>query len=399
MEKQLEGVRVIDWTCFASGPSCGRMLAEWGAEVIKVEPLGGEAARRAGPRHFSPSFEIFNSGKRSLALDLKSTQGRELMIRLLETADVFLTSYRTKALKKLGLDYETLRGQFPGLVWAQVNGFGEAGPDADAPGFDMTAYWARSGALGDLTEKGESVLQPPPAFGDISASSSLAAGICAALYKKARTGRGEKVVTSLYAQAIYSMSNPLLTVQRGDRYPKSRKAPLSPLMNPFRCGDGKWLFVICVEYERYYNAICRVIGREDLVDDPRYCRFEQAQERITELVDVLDEGFARLTRAEAMERLEAADIACSPVGQIRDVLSDEQAWANQYLENAVDETGERFCRAATPVRFGDPNPAPVLPAPPLGKDSWALLAQLGYPEDEIEALRRDRVIYAPDLPS
>ncbi|MEG1584901.1 MAG: CoA transferase, partial [Anaerovorax sp.] len=196
-----------------------------------------------------------------LTLNMKSEKGIEIMDKLLGDADVFVTSYRTDALARLGLDYETVSKKHPNVVWAQINGFGDLGPDAARPGFDTVAFWARSGALGDFIEKGsETIMNAPVAFGDVTASCSLSAGICAALYNRSKTGKGEKVMVSLFGQAIYCLNNTLVTIQDGDRYPKTRKLPIAPLMNSFKCQDGKWIMLCAIEYDRYYASVFKMIG-------------------------------------------------------------------------------------------------------------------------------------------
>lgn len=187
MYKPLKGVKVIDLTYFIAGPGSARILADWGADVIKVEPFWGDPGRGTGAGmgmpasvDINPLYSTYNSNKRGIAIDLKSEKGMEIMEKMLEKADVFISSYRTKALVKLGLDYESVHKRYPQIVWAQVNGFGDYGPAKDNPGFDTVAFWARSGAMLDLAEKGTAV-NPAIGFGDATTSCSLAGGIAAAL--------------------------------------------------------------------------------------------------------------------------------------------------------------------------------------------------------------------------
>lgn len=197
----LDGVRVIDLTYYIAGPGTAKILADWGADVIKVEPLTGEPGRTTGATlgapiedDINPYFAVWNSNKRDIALNLKEPTGREIMDTLLASANVFVTSFRPGALKRLGLDYEAVSQRHPHLVWASINGFGEQGPDKDKAGFDTVAYWARCGAMLDLTERDTSPVNPTLGFGDASTSCSLAGGIAAGLYQQAKTGKGCKIM-------------------------------------------------------------------------------------------------------------------------------------------------------------------------------------------------------------
>lgn len=220
MFKPLEGVKVIDLTYFVAGPGAAKILADWGADVIKVEPSFGDPGRGTGgtmndptEKDCNPFYTAYNANKRGLSLNLKAQEGKDILDKLLETADVFITSYRTGALVRLGLDYDTLSKKHPHIIWAQINGFGDFGPAKDNPGFDTVAFWARSGAMIDIAEKNTSPINPPIGFGDATTSCSLSGGICAALYQKQKTGKGCKVMVSLFSQAIWNNSALIVSTQ------------------------------------------------------------------------------------------------------------------------------------------------------------------------------------------
>ncbi|WP_368274089.1 CaiB/BaiF CoA transferase family protein, partial [Intestinimonas butyriciproducens] len=254
MFKPLDGVKVIDLTYFVAGPGAARILADWGADVIKVEPSFGDPGRGTGAtmscptvKDCNPFYTAYNANKRGLSLNLKSDEGKAVLYKLLESADVFVSSYRTGALRRLGLDYDSLSKKFPHLIWAQINGFGDFGPAKDNAGFDTVAFWARSGAMIDITEKDTSPVNPLIGFGDATTSCSLSGGICAALYQKAKTGKGCKVMVSLFAQAIWSESAGMVSTQYGDEYPKTRLNPGSPVMDTFKSADDKWFYMSILE--------------------------------------------------------------------------------------------------------------------------------------------------------
>ena len=298
MFKPLEGVKVIDLTYFVAGPGAARILADWGADVIKVEPSFGDPGRGTGAtmscpieKGCNPFYTAYNANKRGLSLNLKSEEGKAVLYKLLETADVFLSSYRTGALKRLGLDYGSLSQKFPHLIWAQINGFGDFGPAKDNAGFDTVAFWARSGAMIDITEKDTSPVNPLIGFGDATTSCSLAGGISAALYQKAKTGKGCKVMISLFAQAIWSESAGMVSTQYGDEYPKTRLNPGSPVMDTFKSADDKWFYRLNVINIELPPLRCR---RADILELANHflARLNQEFQRSTVLSPEVKQCFA-----------------------------------------------------------------------------------------------------------
>jgi crotonobetainyl-CoA:carnitine CoA-transferase CaiB-like acyl-CoA transferase len=392
LNRPLEGVKVIDLTYFVAGPTAAKALADWGADVIKVEPSFGDPGRNTGAgmtcpaeNNANPFFTTYNANKRGLSINLKSEEGLKIMDRLLADANVLVTSYRTEALKRLGLDYESLSGKHPHLIWAQVNGFGDFGPAKDKPGFDTVAYWARSGAMMDIPEKDSGPINPPIAFGDSITGFSLAGGICAALYYQLKTGKGQKVMISLFGQAIWSLSAEIASTQFADEYPKSRKNAISPVINSYKCKDGKWIFLSILEHERYCNILWeKVFNRSDLVDDPRYATTLEAKKNAPELIKILDREFAKHTQQEMVEKLTAADIAHEKIQHVKDVLSDKQALENNYLVEWTNRDGSKNLYAMTPVKFGNIEVNRICDAPLIGQNSEEILKEIGYRDDQIE---------------
>ena len=401
--KPLTGVKVVDFTLFVAGPASAKMLADWGADVIKVEPLAGEPFRKTGlgqgipcDDDFNPLWNYLNSNKRGITLDLKAVEGCAIMHKLLSQADVFVTNYRTGALERLGLDYETLEKQYPHLIWAQINGFGDIGPDKDNPGFDTIAFWGRSGAMIDQTEKGTPPIIPLIGFGDCTTGCSLTAGICAALYQKAKTGKGQKVMVALFAQAIWNLGTAFIETQFGGKYQKSRTAPNMPFINSYKCKDGEWIFISILEHERYYNTLCKMVGRQDLVDDPRFCTTQQAKKNSAELTAIFDGEFAKYNQAELSAMLVQVDIAHDRVRHASDILSDPQALQNQYIHEVVHANGQKTWTPATPVKFGNTEVNNTLDAPVLGEHTAQILQELNYSTEEIQYLRDKKVFLQQD---
>lgn len=392
----LAGVKIIELTTYVAAPSAGRILADWGADVIKVESVPkGDTTRFAAPLPGMKkiAYDFHNANKKSIALNLKSKEGQEIMAKLLEEADVFITNTRSKSLEKLGMDYKTLSSKHPRLIHAHLTGFGETGPMANDPGFDNVSYWALSGAMIAAMEKNTAPIIPPSTFGDHSTACTLAGAICAALYKQLNTGEGSKLVVSLYGQALYSMTEPFISIQCSDldKYPKSR-LETTPLSNTYECEDGKWIMVSCHEYDRYWPYFMKVIGREDLIDNSEYNTFDKGFENCREVIQILSDGFKNLTRDEASRLLTKNDIPHSIIANVEEVLDSEQAKENFYFREFTQPNGEKYIESATPAKFGGVTLPKRDRAPFLGEQTTEILTKLGYSEDEIKKLKGDGIV-------
>lgn len=399
VSKPLEGVKVIDLTYFVAGPGTSRILADWGADVIKVEPSFGDPGRKTGMTMSMPAcdeecnmfYSTYNLNKRGLSLNLKEPKGLEIMDNLLKEANVLVTSYRTGALKRMGLDYDTLKEKHPHLIWAQINGFGDYGPAKDNPGFDTVAFWARSGTMIDIAEKETSPINPPIGFGDASTACSLSGGICAALYHQLKTGKGQKVMVSLFAQAIWSTSSEIASTQFGDEYPKSRKNAIAPDINSYKCKDGNWVFLSILEHERYFPILCETLGRKDLLNE-KFTSAADSKKNARELIEILDSEFIKYTQNEVVEMLTKADIAHERIQHIKDVLTDPQALANNYLYEFTNRNGEKTKMAMSPIKFNDINVNIKSDAPLIGEHSVEILEELGYNSEDIKKLITDNIV-------
>ncbi len=276
--KPLEGIKVVDLTTYMATPATGRILGEWGAEVIKVEAAKGDPCRVTQAAVFNMpmsdeenlAFDMVNLNKRFISLNLKSKTGAEVMDKLLANADVFITNTRTKSLKKLSLDWETLHAKYPRLIMGHGLGYGKRGAEKDDPGFDVTCYMARGGVFGTTVNRGDSPMIPTNGYGDLQASMFLAAGICAAIVGRATTGEGDYVTCALQHAGVFTLMTGMISAQYGNPYPKSRLEVICPFNNVYMTGDGKYVAMCDPEYDRDYNKIMKLIGREDLVDDPKY---------------------------------------------------------------------------------------------------------------------------------
>lgn len=394
MMKPLEGIKVVELTTYFAAPACGRMLADWGAEVIKVEGPKGDPYRTAyrGQRtpqfeEGCPSFDLENSNKSFVCLDTKTEGGREAVLKLISQCDVFLTNNRLSALKKMGLTYEEVHARYPKVVYAEVLGYGAKGPLKDRPGYDYTAFFSRSGLMADLSSKGGNVMNTVAGFGDHVTAITLASGICAALLKAQRTGEGDRVSVALYQAAIFILSNGLLCAEYGREYPRTHFDCNSPLLTCYRCKDDEWIYLSMPEYDKMWPRICRdIFERPDLAEDPRFYCIAETNKRIGEAVAVCDEIFAEHDSAYWIEKMEANDIAHEKLAHFTDVLKDEQAWANSFLQEYTYPRGEKTVFSSTPVTFESIGELPFKHAGRVGENTRSILRAAGYAEEDIEAL-------------
>lgn len=387
----LSGIKVVDLTTYLAAPTTCRVLGEWGAEIIKVEAPKGDPARGQGAVFNMPftddenlAFDVANMNKRFVTLNLKTERGLEVMNRLLAEADVFVTNTRTKGLVKLGLDYDTLKGKYPKLIFAQCLGYGENGPMKDTPGFDATCYMARGGVLGTTVEQGGSPMNPPNGFGDFQVSMLLAAGINGALFNRERTGKGEKVTVSLQHSATFMLSVAMISAQYGNQYPKTRKEVVNPFNNCYRTRDEKWVVMCCPEYDRDYNKIMKLLGLDDMVDNPKYtsCAEINANNLNREVIDRLDEAIAKIDRANLVKMLAENELPCESANEPLDVYEDEQVWANNVLAKVDYPSGKRNV-PTNPIMF-ESNPGIRLEiCEPQGAHTEAVMKELGYTSEAI----------------
>src|SRR5215470_15611285 len=283
-----EGIRVVELAQWVFVPVAGALLADWGADVVRIERPEGDPYRGLMTQGIGTdsggvnlSIALANRGKRSIALDLRTEQGREIVERLLATADVFLTNFRPGALQRLGLDAETLTERYPSLIYARGHGFGVRGPDADNPGYDASAFWARGGLAHVLTpEELDRPIGQRGAMGDRNGAMALAFGMAAALLERTRTGKGSVVDVSLLATAMWTLSSDVLSALQGNkpRSPSGRDASPNPLVGSFRTSDGRHVQLVFLQGDRYWADLCALLRRPDLAADPRFADMASRRE-------------------------------------------------------------------------------------------------------------------------
>lgn len=391
----LAGIRVVEVATFVAAPAAGALLAELGAEVIKMEVPAGELLRHTRPRHNgfgsdfagSPQFEMENRGKQSLTLDLNNPAAREALLKVIDGADVVLTNMLPGRCRRFGIDPESLREKRPELIYASLTGYGNRGDEADSPSFDYAALWARTGMM-DLTRDPAA----PPAFlrpgvGDHSAALSLVCGVLAALRVRDAGGGGQVIDVSLLQTGLYLQGNDLSqTLATGSPAPMhDRAAPRNPLWNHYATKDGRWVMLVMIESGRYWGAFARAIGRPELEADPRFVGPVERYRENRALVEILDAVFAAHTLAQWEEKLAGHSVIWAPVRRLEETREDPQVEANGYFRTVDHPELGAFETVGPPLSMSGHPMASNAPAPGLGADSSSVLRAAGLSEGEIDA--------------
>jgi crotonobetainyl-CoA:carnitine CoA-transferase CaiB-like acyl-CoA transferase len=403
----MEGVRVIEVAEHTFGPAAGVVLADWGADVIKVERTvgGGDPARnmlilqRPGQK-LNNFFEVANRGKRSVGLDLTRPAGQALLRRLLEDADVFITNLRRDARAKLGIEAADLMGVNPKLIYARATGYGVRGPMADDGGFDYPSSWCRSGS-GFMQTPADGGPPPPQpgSVGDLTGGATLAGAIAAALFRRERTGRGAIVDHSLYGMGAYIMTQHIAGASLAPpvQAPAAASAAAPPpgaamaLVRLYKTKDGRWLN-LCFLQDRWFADLARRMGREDLLADPRFVDEQAKFLNGQALAAELDKTFAEKTLAEWNTLLSGMEGVWAPLQSPAEVLTDVQAIENGIVTPVTDYDGQTYYAAATPGQFDERPVGALRASPAYGQHSDELMAELGLDASEVEALRANRIL-------
>jgi crotonobetainyl-CoA:carnitine CoA-transferase CaiB-like acyl-CoA transferase len=381
----LAGYRVVELGVWVAGPAAAGLAADWGADVIKVEPPAGDPQRRVfgalgiADQQGVPPFEIDNRGKRSVVLDLQTEDGRAQMEKLLATADVFVTNVRPEALERLGLGHDAVMARFPRLVYASLTGYGLDGPERNRAGYDIGAFWARSGLAHTLVPPD----QLPPALrsgmGDHITGITLLSGVLAKLLERERTGTGGLVATSLMRTGMYTIGWDIGIVLRyGKREStRSRERSRGPLVNCYRAGDGRAFWLLLLEADRHWPKLLAALEDPDLAADERFTDAKQRLANSEALIAELDEAFAKYDFDDLVARFDAHDVWWAPLNSIFDVIEDPQAQANGAFVDMTPHPGEAPYRAVNgPVDFPGYEFRPGV-VPKLGEHTDEVLAELG----------------------
>jgi crotonobetainyl-CoA:carnitine CoA-transferase CaiB-like acyl-CoA transferase len=394
----MSGIRVLEVASWTYVPIAGAVLAEWGADVIKIEhPETGDPQRglvtsglvpQGGVAHM---VELPNRGKRSVGLDIKSQEGHGLLLRLAAQCDVFLTNVLPAQRARLRIDVGDIRSVNPGIIYARGSAHGPLGPEADTGGYDNSTFWARSGAADTVSpdQLGYPVTQPGAAFGDVIGGLTLAGGISAALLHRERTGEALTVDGSLLSTGAWAMGASLAAAAAFgiERIPRSRpsEAP-NALVNTYATRDGRFVSLVMLQSDRFWPTLVTALGRPDLVDDPRFADHAARMRNNTDAVAVLAGLFAERTLEEAARLLSAVRATWAPVQRPIDVLTDPQIAANGYLRDLKDAQGNAFQLVPAPLQFNGES-GNLRRAPGHGEHTDEVLGELGLDQDQILQLK------------
>ncbi len=399
LELPLTGVHVVELGRFAAGPACATLLADWGADVVKVEPPSGDPARGPGSvgdataasQPVNPRFDVHNRTRRGLALDLTHPDGGAAFDRILDKADVFVTNLSPVALEHLAIVPAELRQKHPRLIVAQISGYDLATPAARHRSYDHGAYWAYSGAASLFAASDGQPPQPAGGFGDRAAGSILAGAIAAALYTRERTGRGSYVTTSLVNTGLWLMASDvsdILATGRSQRHTDRRDAGI-PTINCFPTADGRWLWLQIMVPEDHWHTLLRALDAEWLDDDPRFSGGDSTKLRAARgpLIELLDEIFRDRPLAEWEKRLTEHGITWAPVRSLEEVVSDPAVRASSAFIDVGADNGTHVS-INTPCGFAELPSRPATRAPQVGEHTADVLGDYGFTTPEIEALRQ-----------
>ena len=397
----LSGVRVLELATVVAAPTVARIMATYGAKVIKIEAPNGDLLRPLGTAHQLPAedgnnplFDLFNSGKELAAINLKTKEGMELFHQLLAQSDVFITNVRMRSLEKMGLGYEDLKGRYPQLIYAHFSGFGLTGPDVDRPGIDSTAFWLRSGGSQDWLTPGAFPVRPSFAFGDLTTANAFLSGILMALLGRQATGHGTMVSTSLHHSGIWCSASAVVNSQYGKEYPVDRYAPWDPFSDYYECADGEWLAVMEKEYSRDKETMARIFDMPELLTDPRLADLGTMRDTgvMAEISHKVEAIMRTRTAQEWAAILDANDVPNERLRHYCEIADDEQANVNGVFDQVTYPDGKIAAMPTPPIRFSEYGKQATRPTAGVGADTDKVLRNLGYSDHDIAALREAKVI-------
>ena len=395
------GLKVVEMASFIAGPSAAVILSDFGAEVIKVEPPSGDTWRighKIAPQPQAQDaypWHLANRNKRGITLDLKSQSAPQVLERLVKWADVLIVNTPHPARKRLKLEYDDVVRWNPRLVYADLTGFGEKGPDADLPGFDITAYWARSGLLSMTRDAGAPPTWPVAGSGDNATAVGLYSAIVTALFRRERTGQGSYVTTSLLAEGVWSASVSIQAALCGAKFfgLHDRKNPANAALNVYRAADDTW-FVLIVTPDKLV-AVTKAIGRPDLLTDPRFSDPGKLAQNRPQLTAILDEVFGSQPMTYWYKAFGDVHVTFGAVRGPQDVVNDPQLRLNNIIVPLEGAGGRLTATISSPIQVHGVTKVPAKRAPSLGEHNQEVLKLLGFGAAEIDALQASGTVPKP----
>ncbi len=395
----LEGIKVLSMGQIVAIPAASSTMADWGAEVIKLEPLTGEMhrglkrAQSVDTGKINWVMQVLNRNKKGIAIDLSQEAGREIVYKLVQESDVFMSNYKRSSVKKLKLDYDTFHRINPRLIYAFVSGYGAVGPDRDERGYDFTAGWARSGMMDLIGEPGTPPAPQRVGMIDSVAGAHIVSAVCAALLEREKTGRGQEIEVSLYHAAVWSLAVDIQGTLAGNEPVKhDRTKAQNPVWNSYQTSDNRWFWLAMLQSDPAWPGFCRAIEKPELENDPRFDDLESRRENCEELIRIIESVLATKTMAEWEERFKENNCMYGRVQTPVEVTNDPQALANDFFVEVEHPGAGKIKLVTTPVKFSD-NPASLrTTCPELGQHNEEIILELGYNWDDIARFKEQGVI-------
>jgi len=399
MADMLEGIKVISMGVVIAGPAASVILADWGAEVIKVEPLTGEMfrgttrAQGVATGATNSLIQVFNRNTKGLAIDLAKEPGKEVFYKLVKDSDVFISNYEPGAIRKLKVDYASLSKVNPKLIHAVISGYGSEGPDRDERAFDFTAGWARSGLMHLITEPGCPPAAQRAGTIDTAAATHLVAGILAALLNREKTGEGQAIEVSLYHTGVWALASDIQGALFGrEPIPNDRSKARNPVWNSYLTKDGRWMWLAMLQPNAYWPSFCKTVKMPELERDARFDSQETRATNCEELIHIIDDIIASKTREEWERIFRENNILYGRSQTPVEVTTDPQALANNFFAKVMHPEAGELRLVATPVRFHQ-KPAKIkTTAPEIGQHTEEILLDIGYNWEDIARLKEQGVI-------
>jgi crotonobetainyl-CoA:carnitine CoA-transferase CaiB-like acyl-CoA transferase len=399
----LNGIRVIELAQHGAAPMAGCLLAQWGAEVIHIEhPVKGDGGRglqfgglgSIQQHRVNYVWELVNLNKKSLMADLAQHEGKEIVYRLAAVSDVLLSNLRPREIEKFEMHYQTLKKRNPKIIYANLTGYGPKGPDANSPGWDDSAYFARAGIIHTISEEIGVPVSSRPALGDFPTGMACAFGIMIALFARQRLGIGQELYTSLFNSGVWAsmfdIQGALLTHQDPPEY--RRDSVRNPLGTAYKTKDGRWIRLTMLQPDPYWPGFCRAIDREELQNDPRFCSLQKRAENNSALIKIIEEVFAMRTAEEWTARLGEFGLSFGMIQKPSEVAHDPQARANEFFTPVDHPNYGPIELVLAPIKLSETPSAFRTPAPEFGQHTEEILLELGYSWDDIGHLRDKKIV-------